>query len=121
MMTLRTKDAFYQLEKLMKTPEQKLAFKELKATVTLQLDKAESDAKVQAHLAYRSYSGSFLRSVSGQRVLARAMRQDPVATELDLIEGGQRDLASVVGAEHTAEVHRQQQSLPGVLAQHQSQ
>lgn len=107
MMTLRTKDALYQLEKFITTESQKKAFDELKAAVSSEIAGLHTSI-AQTHSRYdRVVSSSFLRSVPGQRVLARAMQADPIATELDLLEGGARDLAAMAGSDYAAEKHRQ--------------
>lgn len=60
--------------------------------------------------------GQFLSNPAGRDILLRAWVKDPRQTEHDLIRLGDREAASVIGAEYQAGVHRGeiQPELPGL-------
>ena len=56
--------------------------------------------------APRVVEEKFLATKQGRAIVERAMRVDPLRTEMDLAEAGARQTLSAVGATHLSEQHR---------------
>jgi len=107
MMTIRTQTAFDALMKLAKGDDEvQAAVRALQEAVTAEIEKLGSDVARQTRALTRTGLRGLLSTVAGERILERAMQADPRATELDLIEAGERDAAAKLGAWHTAETYR---------------